>query len=301
MAGRSSLVVTLALAVTVTASAQSRNARPPDLELTPFLARVGAAVERYYERAQSIVWMEEITFQTLSFDLMPDRNGGLRRLNYDIRVGTEVPEGGGAPQARVQRELLRVNGRPPRPSDKPKCGDPAPVLPDDLEFLRPERQSETVFTAIGRGRSSGRDAVTIDYRSKESGPGTIKDQGEIEDCVTLSMPGSIRGRVWIDPETADVLQLEEHLAGPVDLRWEKGSKSTNNVGMTRTNDVVIERLDSTVVFRMVNFSDPDEQLMLPSSVETMRVIRNLGDPRLRTTQRFSNYRRFTTDGRIVEE
>jgi hypothetical protein len=298
MAGRGSLAVAMMVALVVTTSAQSRGAGESDPELASLLARVGAAVERYYERAQAIVWMEEVTFQSLSFDLMPDR-AGYRRLNYDIRVGWEAPEGGGQPQARVQRELLRVNGRPPRPSDKPKCGDPPPTLPDDLDFLRPAQQGETRFTATGRGRSSGRDAITIDYRSRESGPGTIADQGEIEDCVTLSMPGSIRGRIWVDPETANVLQIEEHLMGPVDMRWAKGSKSLG--ASFNANDVVIERLDTTVVFRLVSFSDPDEQLMLPSSAETMRVIRNLGEPRMRKTQRFSNYRRFTADGRIVEE
>ena len=41
--------------------------------------------------------------------------------------------------------------------------------------------------------------------------------------------------------------------------------------------------------------------MLPQSVEETTVVRNAGVPRTRTTRRFSNYRRFATDGRIVEQ
>jgi hypothetical protein len=40
--------------------------------------------------------------------------------------------------------------------------------------------------------------------------------------------------------------------------------------------------------------------MLPASVETLQVIHNAGAPRVRKTQVFSNYRRFVTDGRVLE-
>jgi hypothetical protein len=64
--------------------------------------------------------------------------------------------------------------------------------------------------------------------------------------------------------------------------------------------VVVERLDSTIVYKRVDFSDPDESVMLPSSKQTVTVVRNSGTPRLRTTQTFRNYRRFITGGRIVQ-
>jgi hypothetical protein len=65
--------------------------------------------------------------------------------------------------------------------------------------------------------------------------------------------------------------------------------------------VVFERLDSSIVFGSVTFTDPDERLTLPISVDSLQVARNAGTPRVRTTQRFSNYRRFITGGRIVDQ
>lgn len=259
------------------------------------LARVGAAVERYYERAQSIMWREEITFQSLGHDMMPDQ-GLYRRLGYDLRVVWESPAAGESPQPRVQRELIMVNGRAPRPSDKPRCGDPPPTLPESLEFLLPDKQHDTIFTIVGPGRSDGRAALMLDYRSRETGPGTLKVHEDDEDCVSMEVPGSVRGRLWIDPDSADVLRVDEHLTGPVDMRWTRESRSAWTRG-----SVVLDRLDSTVRYRAVTFTDPDETVMLPASVESMRAMRNLGYGRLRTVQKFSSYRRFTTEGRIVEQ
>ena len=65
--------------------------------------------------------------------------------------------------------------------------------------------------------------------------------------------------------------------------------------------VVFERLDSSIVFGPITFVEPDEILTLPISVDSLTVVRNAGTPRVRKTQRFSNYRRFITGGRIVEQ
>ena len=49
----------------------------------------------------------------------------------------------------------------------------------------------------------------------------------------------------------------------------------------------------------MTFENPDETLMLPARIESTTIVRNSGVPRLRTTQTYTNYRRFVTDSRIV--
>jgi hypothetical protein len=49
---------------------------------------------------------------------------------------------------------------------------------------------------------------------------------------------------------------------------------------------------------MVSFTDPDETLLLPESIDLVTVIRGAQSHRKR--QSFSNYRRFVTAGRIVK-
>jgi hypothetical protein len=63
--------------------------------------------------------------------------------------------------------------------------------------------------------------------------------------------------------------------------------------------MTIVRADSSIEYRAVTFTDPDETWVLPASIESMTVIRNAGVPQLLTRQVFSNCRRFTTAGRIV--
>jgi len=64
--------------------------------------------------------------------------------------------------------------------------------------------------------------------------------------------------------------------------------------------VVLERDESTMRYRTVTFSDPDEVIRLPESIESMTVIRG-GLQSIRRTDTFSAYRRFVATGRLVKE
>ena len=64
--------------------------------------------------------------------------------------------------------------------------------------------------------------------------------------------------------------------------------------------MTIERADSSIRYRRVTFEDPAETLMLPVEVDTVTVIRGGSIQRTRITQRFSGFKRFIGDARIVE-
>jgi hypothetical protein len=113
--------------------------------------------------------------------------------------------------------------------------------------------------------------------------------------VSVDLPGRTQGRVWIDAATDDVLRLDEHLIGMFEFRVPR----EHSLG-GRVPSMAIERADSTIRYRPVAFHDPEETVMLPASIESLTIIRNAGVPRLRTTQTFSNYRRFVTGGRVVK-
>jgi len=117
-----------------------------------------------------------------------------------------------------------------------------------------------------------------------------------DECFSIQLPGRTRGRVWVDEETADVLRLDESLTGMVDVTVPPDPKKRG----TLPERVTVERLDSSIVYNRVTFTDPDEAVMLPVSKELLTVVRNSGTPRLRTTVSFKNYRRFITGIRIVQ-
>jgi hypothetical protein len=109
------------------------------------------------------------------------------------------------------------------------------------------------------------------------------------------MKGGLRGRIWIDPETFDVLRLDQGLIGLVEIQLPRQ--------LTRRSGGVyswtMERWDTSIRFQSVPFRDPDETLTLPVSIQQLRITRGSASPRLRTTTEFTEYKRFLTGGRVV--
>jgi hypothetical protein len=171
--------------------------------------------------------------------------------------------------------------------------DPKPVTPDLLAMLLPHKQPDYAFAFAGFGKVDGRAAVMIDYRSLEKGDVKVATN---KDCISVEVPGRNRGRVWIDQASGDVLRLDDRLTGMIDF----DVPPDRTRGRFGRNFMTIERADTSVRYRQVTFQDPEETLLVPSSIDTVTVIRNSGAPRVRKTQRFTDYRRFVTEGRIVQ-
>src|ERR1700687_1473167 len=114
-------VAVRAVATVAASVAFSAAARPPGRveDVGALLARVGEQVERYFARAQSIVCRETVRLQSLGADLMTD-GSHVRQLVYELRMAWDPPSNGdGPPDANVLREIITIDGRPPRPQDAP--------------------------------------------------------------------------------------------------------------------------------------------------------------------------------------
>jgi hypothetical protein len=276
----------------VTVSATGKPSKDAPVDLAGLLARVGERVEAYYQRAQSIVCTEIVRLQPMDNSLTPDPH--TRRLEYELRVSWDkTPDGAEPAEANVLRTLKTINGRAPKPGEEPGCLDPKPVSLDPLAFLLPQHQGEYKFTYKGIGKAGdGHTAVMIDYAPAGTPPPEIiwKDS-----CVSINVPSRTRGRVWIDRFGGDVLRIDETVSGPFDVRvpmeqQRKGAAAT----------LTLDRADSSIRYRTVTFTDPNEIVLLPESIEMMSVIRGGGSPRLRTTQTFTGYQRFVTGGRLIQ-
>lgn len=261
------------------------------LPVADTLARIGERVEQWYARAQSLISLESVSIQQLRADMTPVEFP--RRLSYELRLAWDAAaEGGELPEANVVRQILTINGRPPKPKDEDGCLDPKPVSPEPLSMLLPAKRDEYTFSAAGTARVDGRAALMIDYRSVAAG---VPEITFTRDCVSIELPGRSRGRIWVDADTYDVLRLDEHLVG-----WFDFSTPREQQRRGAARDMTIERADSSIQYKRVSFADPEETLMLPAAIETVTVIRGGSTQRHRITQRFSDYRRFLTGGRIVQ-
>lgn len=284
--GWRSRVLALACVPIAGLAAQSRRTTG---DLRAVLEQVGASVEGYFERAQNLICREEVTVEPVGRDRSP--SGRRPRLEYETRVAWEALASGREPELTVQRQLIKIDDRKPGPDDKPGCVAPRDVSPEPLAILLPENQKDYRFTVEGRSRVDNRATLTLAYTSLKSGPITSKVTDK--ECWMVELPGRDRGRFWVDVKTGEVLRHDTALTGVFDIELPATPERRDS------SRVTIERLETSTLYRAVKFKDPDETIMLPRSVEKVQVVRNAD--RVRMRHEFSDYQRFTTSVRIVQD
>lgn len=286
------LVVSAALAgASWTVAARSADGQ----DIDALVNQIGERVAAYYQRAQRLVCTERSTVVPIGKDW--SLQGFARTVESELRVELDSADGETLPAARVTRQIRRVNGREPRERDKKDragCTDPTPLSPEMLTFLLPGYRAEYRFTAVRNGRERNRKALIVDYASTQrSRPELIEDEYGHDDCFDWKGPVAVAGRVWVDADTRDVLRLDRRVTGPTDVRVPDRLQRKHLFAPWLT----IDRDDLTMRFKEVSFTDPDETIVLPESVEWVTVLRS-GLQSTRRTQVFSDYRRFLTTSRV---
>jgi hypothetical protein len=260
-------------------------------EIETLISRVSERVVAYYQRAQRLICTERSTVVPLTTD------GSVpvfaRTVDSELRIEVD-----GWLEPRVTREVQRVNGRAPRErdqTDRSGCTDPAPLAPELLSFLLAGQRDGYTFTTVRDGRERGYAALVIDFASaRRSGrPILVADEFGHDDCFDWTGPIDVRGRLWIDANTHDVLRLDRYNSGPTDVHVPSRLQARYRFPPWLT----IDRDDVTLRFKPVTFTDPDETMLLPESIESRTVVRT-GLESIRRTQVFSNYRRFLTSSRV---
>jgi len=268
-------------------------------DLEALVTHVGDRVFDYYRHAQHVICVERSTVQPIHWNWAPE--GFARTVESELHVESDAADGETLPDAKVIRDIRRINGREPRErdrTDRSGCTDPNPLSPEPLAFLLPAHRNEYRFTSIRDGKEKGRAALIIDFMStnRTSRPELIEDERGHDDCFDWSGPVATRGRVWVDAATAEVLRVDRRIDGPIEVRVPWNLQRRYHLGPW----VVLERDDLSMLYTAVAFQDPEETLLLPESIESLTVLRG-GLQSIRRTDTYSNYRRFLTAGRIVED
>src|SRR5262245_29259694 len=273
-------------------------AQESTVDVAALLQRAGERVERYFARAQSLVCLEIVRWLPLNPSLVTDGFG--RTLESELRLSW-TPGENGAPSIDAQtiRQLLRVNGHAPRKNDSGNCTDPEQQTsePQALSMLLPGRRPEYEFKLAGRTRLDDRFAVMVDYKFRKKAEVSSSLVEGRDDCLSYEVDGGMRGRLWIDEDTHDVLRLDQSLIGMVDVPLPRKVR----IPFSASHFWTVERMDSSIRFKAVSFSNPDETLVLPTSMSQLRITRGSGTPRLRTITDYTNYQRFLTGGRVVPQ
>ena len=287
------LVLAIGLVTAVSLSAKdSGNAAL----LETVLQRASEQVERYLARAQSIVCLESVHLQPMNAGW--GSTGFGRTVESELRLSWQPDiDGRASREAHTLRKLLRVNGQKPRDDDANNCTAPEQQAhePHVLSLLLSSQRADHEFTLAGQTSIDGRAVNMIDYRVLRKATVESSMVEGRDDCVSFNLEGGLRGRIWIDAETHDVLRLDQRLSGMVEIPLPKKARLQADSPLNWT----LERWDTSIRFKRATFQNPEETLVLPESLTSIRITRGSGMPRLRTTTHYKNYQRFLTNGRVV--
>lgn len=286
-----SISAALVVAVGAVLSAQPT----PPVDISALLQRAGDRVSEYFARAQSIMCLERVSLQKLGMGWGAE--GPARFVESELRLSWEPSDDDPTPtEAKTLRQVLRVNGAPPRKKDYDNCTTPEQQASEEqpLSILLPKQRENYTFTFDGRESIDRRDAIVIAYREIRKPKVDVSMVEDLEDCISFDIEGGMRGKIWVDVETHDVLRLDRSLNGLVEIPLPR--KASRYGGAMRWT---MERWDSSIRFKRVSFEDPEETLVLPISASTLQITRGSGTPRLRTSTQYQAYRRFITGARIL--
>ena len=158
-----------------------------------------------------------------------------------------------------------------------------------LAIFLPERQHEFVFDRGEHAQLDGQDVIRFEYRIRDPGKDTVSWD---RDCVNMDFPSRLRGKAWVDAASGEVLRIDEAANGPVEMRR---PREQTRLGVR--DILTFDRYLESVRYQRVTFTDPDETLLLPVLIESIAMA---GPGGTRRTQTYTNYRRFVTEGRVVE-
>ena len=250
-------------------------------DLALILASLSQRTQQYYDRFISIICTETVQTQELRLNLAPV--GRPRTTVYELSVSRDS-SGTREHEFRVERTLQSVNGRPARKNQRAECTDPKTGTPEPLAFLLARNQRRYRFTAA-EAANGPTGTHAIDFIETPPERVRITWQGN---CFEAEGGGQ-QGRVWFDPATYDIVQMDLRLSKPFVVPVPDG------LFVIRPT-IRVEKSEMTLRFSRVAFQQPDETLMLPASIETLHVLR--GVPSMRITQTLGDYRRFLTKSEI---
>lgn len=284
----------LPCAVAVGLAAITAAGAQPQADVEELMERVGQRVAAFYSRAKNVICIETSAVQPVDLTYSPV--GFVRTVESELRIEDSVEIPG---EAALVRTVRKVNGRAPRErdnKDRAGCTDPNPLSSEPLAFLLPAHRSKYQFRSAGSAADRNRPTLMIDFSSvdRRSNPVLIEDEGGHDDCFDWSGHIASRGRIWVDAGTYDVVRVDRGLRGPVDVKVPALIQRRHRLDPY----VVIMREDVTIRYKSVVFSDPDEVLHLPESIDSVIVVRG-GLQSTRRSQSFSDYKRFVTGGKVL--
>jgi hypothetical protein len=292
-------LLSVALALTACAAARAQEAEPTparDERLERILEKVGEGVARYQAELFRIAFTETLRHEELRKDMTLKK---AKEFVFDTIVSREaLSDEEGDYYPRTVRSVRAIDGKPAKRAGRRDAAAGANV--SSLVFLLPKNRKAFRFTLEGEETFEGRRAYRIRMLRPGEGPPRVEWKKRLIGSSFYVFAPSVNF-LFVDAETFDVLRYESHLAEPFEFD-SPGAISAGPLGRFGPSKRLRYTVhDYAVNFRRERFKDPEQTLLVPVAAEWTRVIEGASKPRTRATLRFSDYRRFRSDVKIIEE
>lgn len=289
-----------AVALTLCAFAPLRAQEPAptparDERLERILDKVGEGVEKYQAELFRIAFTETLRQEELREDMTPKKS---KEHVFDTIVAREaLSDEEDDYYPKPVRRLRTIDGKAAKRAKRLDAAAGTSV--SSLVFLLPKNRKEFQFTFEGEDSFEGRRVYRIRMLRPGEGPPRVEWDKRLVGFSFYVLAPTVNF-LWVDAETYDVLRFESHLAEPFEFEGPRPvSLGFGRIGASRRFKYKVN--DYAVNFRRERFKDPEQTLLVPVAAEWMRVIEGASKPRTRATLRFSDYRRFRSGVKIVED
>ena len=264
-----------------------------DERLALILKRVGESVERYHAGMFSVRFTETVRQDELKEDLETPKKRTREQVYDSVILREELSEIEGDYVAVTTRRLVTVDGKPWKKGDETK---ETSVYGEFLNILLPRYQKLHSLSLEGEETLDGRKAHVLGLQRPGEGEPRVEWKGS-----RFRVVAPTKTRIWVDAENYDVMQIESDLVAPFEFESPGVFRAGPFGSFGPTKRLRYAREYSRVRFRRVQFKDPEQTLLLPDSAEWLRVIEGASRPRTRSRVAFSDYRRFVSGVKVVEE
>lgn len=282
---------TLTILSTAVALAAPALGQTPDPDLPTLLELVRERVKQTYIDLQKLAWTQTVREETLKEDRTQKEKP--RESVYDmiIRLQPAVPGDSGPPfYIRAQRDLKLVDGKPVKKKTEPVADNSGNMGSLLFLLVTGDRAADYTFSYAGQGDLEGRRTLMVDisYPQKVE-PRVVRDFDIFRVRSEFQITGVVfnEGRLWIDPDTYDVLRLDSR-SNPFEFSGGFMGKDKRTYAIEMTNR-----------FKSMTFADPSQTLVVPESMEHIATMKGGKNPVIRTFYSFSDFKRFTGDVQIT--
>lgn len=292
---RGSFLIVLALLAGACAPARAQEpaaAREKDEKLERILDRAGESVARYQSGLFSITFTETLRDEELNKEMRPKKSKEFVFETVVLREALSDNEEDFYPKS--LRRLKSVDGKPAKKGRRvPWYGREV----QSLSLLLPKYRAFYEFTLEGEEAVGGRAAYRVRQQRQGQPPASVDwSRGMMGVGMRFRPNAPVYTIVWIDAENFDVLRFESHLVAPFEF---DSPRLFGAFGPSR--HLRWTNYDYAVTFRRHTFKEPEQTLLVPDAAEWLTVIEGAKHPRLRASIRFTDYQRFRSDVKIIEE